>query len=44
MAEGGVPISQISQFFGYTNTKIKESVYARFSPNFLRHAAAALNM
>ena len=34
MAEGGVPISQISQFLGYTNTKIKESVYARFSPNF----------
>ena len=44
MAEGGVPMSQISQFPGHTNTKITESVYARFSPDFLRHAAVALNI
>ena len=44
MAEGGVPMSQISQFLGHTNTKITESVYARFSPDFLRHAAVALNI
>ena len=44
MAEGDVPMSQISQFLGHTNTKITESVYARFSPDFLRHAAVALNI
>ena len=44
MAEGGVPMSRISQFLGHTNTKIIESVYARFSPDFLRHAAVALNI
>ena len=44
MAEAGVPMSQIAQYLGHTSTKITESVYARYSPDFLRHAAAALNV
>ena len=44
MAECRIPMNEISQYLGHTNTKITESVYARYSPDFLRHAAAALNV
>ena len=44
MAECRIPMSEISQYLGHTNTKVTESVYARYSPDFLRHAAAALNV
>jgi integrase len=44
MAEAGVPMSQISQYLGHTSTATTEKVYARFSPDFLRGAAAALDL
>ena len=42
MAEEGVPISEISQYLGHSNTQITERIYARYSPEYLRKAAAAL--
>lgn len=42
MAEAGIPISEISQYLGHTNSRITEKVYARFSPSYLRRAASAL--
>jgi integrase len=42
MAEEGVPMSEISQYLGHANTQITEQTYARFSPDYLRKAAAAL--
>lgn len=44
MAEGGVPMSEISQFLGHSSTKVTESVYARYSPQYLRKAASALEL
>src|SRR5262245_21197218 len=42
MAEAGVPISEIAQYLGHTNSRITERVYARYSPGYLRRAASAL--
>lgn len=42
MAEEGVPMEEISQFLGHSNLNITRQVYARFSPDYLRKAAAAL--
>ena len=42
MAEESVPMPEISQFLGHSNTQITEQIYARFSPDYLRRAAAAL--
>jgi integrase len=42
MVEAGVPMSEVSQFLGHSNTALTERVYARFSPDHLRTAAAAL--
>jgi integrase len=42
MAESGVPMSEISQFLGHSSTRATEHVYARFSPTYLKRAAAAL--
>jgi integrase len=44
MAEAGVSMSEISQYLGHTSTRITERVYARYSPEHLRKAAAALEM
>jgi integrase len=44
MAEGGVPMSEISQYLGHTNTGITERVYARFSPGYLQKAASVLDL
>jgi len=44
MAEGGVPMAQIAQFLGHNDSRTTESVYARFSPNLLQHAATALEL
>lgn len=44
MAEAGVPMSQISQYLGHSSTAVTEKIYARYSPDFLRGAAAALNL
>lgn len=43
MAEAGIPMSEISQFLGHTNTSITERVYARYSPSHLQRAAAVLD-
>jgi integrase len=43
MAAAGVPMSQISQYLGHSNTAITERVYARFAPDHLRNAADVLD-
>ena len=42
MAEGGVPMSEISQYMGHTTTAVTERVYARYSPQHLRRGADAI--
>ena len=42
MAEDGVPMEEIAQFLGHNNINVTRLVYARFSPDYLRRAAAAL--
>ena len=44
MAEAGIPITEIAQYLGHTNPKITYDVYARYSPDYLRGAAAALEV
>jgi integrase len=44
MAEGGVPMSEIAQYLGHSNTAITERVYARYSPGYLRKAASHLEI
>lgn len=43
MAEAGVPMDEISQYLGHSNTRVTASVYARFSPEHLRRAADVLD-
>jgi integrase len=42
MIEAGISMSEVSQFLGHTSTAVTEKVYGRFSPNYLRRAAEAL--
>lgn len=42
MVESGVPIEQVAQYLGHSSVAVTYRVYARFSPEFLRGAAAAL--
>jgi integrase len=42
MAEAGVPMSQIAQVLGHTDSRSTERVYARYSPDYLRVAVSAL--
>lgn len=42
MAQADVPMQKISQFLGHTSTRITERTYARYSPSFMKDAAAAL--
>lgn len=42
MAEAGIDMEEIAQFLGHSNVMVTRNVYARFSPNHLRTAAAAL--
>ena len=44
MAEEGVPMQQIAQYLGHNDSRTTERVYARFSPDYLREAAKALNL
>lgn len=44
MAEAGVPIEEIAQFLGHSNPNITRSTYSKFSPEYLRKAAGALNL
>jgi len=42
MAQADVPMQKISQFLGHTSTRVTERTYARYSPLFMKDAAAAL--
>ena len=42
MAEDGVPMAEIAQYLGHSDSRLTEKVYARFSPTHLRKAASAL--
>ncbi len=42
MAENGVPMAEIAQYLGHSDSRVTERVYARFSPDYLRKAAGAL--
>lgn len=42
MVEGGTPMDQVSQYLGHSSTRVTESVYARFSPDYLSKAAETL--
>ena len=42
MVEAGVPISEVAQYLGHTSEKVTYSTYARFSLDYLKRAAAAL--
>jgi integrase len=42
MAQADVPLQKISQFLGHTSTRVTEQTYARYSPSFMKDAAAAL--
>jgi integrase len=43
MAEDRVPMAEISQYLGHTNVEITSRFYAKFSPDYLRRAAASLD-
>lgn len=42
MIERNISMEEVSQFLGHTSTSVTEKIYARFSPNYLRKAADAL--
>ena len=44
MAEAGVPVSEVAQYLGHTNKRITESTSARYSPEYLKGAARALDV
>lgn len=44
LAEDGHSMEEIAQFLGHGNTRITASVYARYSPNYLRRLAASLEI
>jgi integrase len=44
MAEAGRPMSEIAQYLGHTDEQVTFRVYARYSPEYLAHAAAALEI
>lgn len=42
MAEAAVPMSEIAQYLGHSSESVTYRVYARYSPDYLRRAAGAL--
>lgn len=42
MAEAKPPMAEIAQYLGHEDDRITQRVYARYSPDYLRQAAAAL--
>jgi integrase len=44
MAEGGTSMAEIAQFLGHSSEKVTFKIYARYSPDFLRRAASALEV
>lgn len=43
LAEGGLPMEELSQFLGHSDINVTRKVYARFSPSHLRAAADILD-
>jgi integrase len=37
-------MSEISQYLGHSSTTVTERTYARYSPHYLKKAAATLNL
>lgn len=44
MAQDGVSMAKIAQYLGHRDSRTTERIYARFSPEFMRDAAAALEL
>lgn len=44
MAEAGTPMEEIAQYLGHSDISVTRSVYARYSPDYLRKAAGALEL
>lgn len=44
MAEAGIHIEEIAQYLGHSDPQITRSTYSRFSPDYLRKAASALEI
>jgi integrase len=44
MAEDGVPMEEIAQYLGHSNVNVTRRVYAKFSSDYLRNAARALEL
>lgn len=44
MAQADVPMQKIAQFLGHTSSRVTETVYARYSPSFMKDAGAALEL
>jgi len=42
MAESGISMAEIAQFLSHTTEKVTFATYARYSPDYLRRAASAL--
>jgi integrase len=42
MAEAGIPMAEIAQYLGHSDDRITSRVYARYGPDHLRKAAAAI--
>jgi integrase len=42
MASADLPMQKIAQYLGHTSTRVTERTYARYSPSFMKDAAAAL--
>lgn len=44
MAESGTSMAEIAQFLGHSSEKVTFKIYARYSPDYLRRAASALEV
>lgn len=44
LAESGVPMQEIAQFLGHSDMRVTERTYARYSPEFMRKQADALEL
>lgn len=44
MAQDGVPMGKIAEMLGHADSRTTEKIYSRFTPDFLRDAAAALEI
>lgn len=44
MAEANIPMEEIAQFLGHSDINTTRRIYARYSPDYLRKAASALEL